>query len=62
MTDFQPNATRLERAYTLASKFLTEEVRAQCEKVHTLQKELEEASKAIYSKRTSGRRYNSVEG
>jgi hypothetical protein len=50
MTGFQPNATRLKRAYTLASKFLTEEVRAQCEKVQTLQKELEEASKAISSK------------
>jgi uncharacterized coiled-coil DUF342 family protein len=49
MTGFQPNATRLERAYTHAAKFLTEEVRAQCEKVQILQKELEEASKAISS-------------
>jgi hypothetical protein len=50
MTGFQPNATRLERAYTLASKFLTEKVRAQCEKVQELQTALEEASKAISSK------------
>jgi hypothetical protein len=51
--DFPPNATKLERASILASKFLTKEVRAQCEKIQKIQTGLGKASQAIMSKEVS---------
>jgi hypothetical protein len=50
MPTFPPNATEFERNIIIAPEYLPKEVGEQCEKIQKIHKELEEASKVLFSK------------